>query len=205
MSVEYSKCRICKEKDRTENMLMPCKCGTWVHRSCLNKKRISDPSYYDSCPICGAHYNFEKKKIPEWKKTTEIVLSVVFDLLAFITLFLLFSYLIGKLIQKSGKKPLNISNSTILGSAIVFGILGIIAFIVAIFYLAQNNPFFINTVDCNDENAFVIFIIIGAVTVLTATVYVTYITLKERLEKHKRAIGVKENVVRDYLRGVDNI
>ena len=186
-------------------MIMPCKCGTWVHRSCLNKKRISDASYYDSCPMCGAHYNLEKKVIPEWQKTAEIVLSVVFDLLAFITAFLFLSYIVGKLIQKSGKRPLNISNSTVLGAAIVFGILGIIIFIIAIFYVAQSNPFFINTVDCNDENAFVIFIIIGAVAVISATAYVTYITLKKRLEKHKRAIGVKENIVQDYLRGVDNI
>lgn len=205
MSIEYSKCRICKEKDRTENMLMPCLCGTWVHRSCLNKKRISDPSYYDSCPICGAHYNFEKKKIPEWKKITQIVLSVVFDLLTFIALFVIFSYIIGKLIQKTGQKPLGITNSTVLGAAIVFCVLGVITVIVAILYVAQNNPFIINTFDCNDENAFVVFIIIGAVAVLSATAYVTYITLKKRLDKHKRAVGVKENVVHDYLRGVDNI
>lgn len=205
MSIVYSKCRICHEKDRTENMLMPCKCGNWVHRSCLNKKRISDPSYYDSCPICGAHYNFEKKEIPEWRKTTEIVLSVLFDLLAFILLFTVSSYLLGKLIQKTNHKPLNISNSTLLGAAIIFGILGIIIVIVSVFYAAQYNPFFINTVDCNDENALVVFIIIGAVAVVSATVYFTYQTLKDRLERHKRAVGVKENVVQDYLRGVDNI
>ena len=205
MSIDYSKCAICREKDHTTNMIMPCKCGTWVHRACLDKKRIKDRRYYDSCPICNVKYNLEVNKIPEWKKKAEIYLSVLRDLLFGILLFIIASNLLGRLCFRFNLTVTNINNQTLLGAAVICFVCGIIAFIFGIFYVADNQPIFLYQMNFNDQNAFVVFIIIGCIAVVSTVVYFTYKTLKERLEEHERSVGVKENIVQDYLRGVDNI
>lgn len=60
---EVHQCRICLEED-CEEMVSPCLCsGTnaWVHRTCLDKWRISDSGFnsFHECPTCKFKYEFE--------------------------------------------------------------------------------------------------------------------------------------------------
>ncbi|OHT10663.1 hypothetical protein TRFO_04165 [Tritrichomonas foetus] len=206
MSIDYSKCRICKEKDHTNKMIMPCKCGTWVHRSCLNKKRVSDPAYYESCPICGATYNFEFKKMPEWKKHFQIISSVILDVISICSMFALSSFILGKLFITFNIKSELIPNPTLFGGAIICGIIG---FCIIIYAMSQGGFFYFypsNFYSGNNNNdALMAFVVIGIVAVFASLIYYTYYITKSRYERHRRAVGVKENVVTDYLKGVDKI
>lgn len=58
-------CRICYEEGG-HDLIAPCLCKgscKWVHRSCLDKWRVSDSGYnsFNQCPQCKFHYIFEQK------------------------------------------------------------------------------------------------------------------------------------------------
>lgn len=185
---------------------MPCKCDKWVHRSCLNRKRISDSKYFDHCPVCGTDYNLEVKEISKIKVITEIGFSIFVDLFVFVSLFLLISKLIGILLVKFGSNE-STTNPTYRGALILFGIVGFIGIIMGIIALVRSNAVFFDFpfISANDDNALLVFVIIGIVIVAIATFYWAYITAQKRYQRHKRAVDVKKYVVTDYLRGINNV
>jgi hypothetical protein len=204
--MDYAKCAFCKEKDHTKNMLMPCSCDHWVHRDCLNKKRIADPKYFSECPVCKSAYNLEQKPIPEWRKYGEIVGSVLLDLTSFVILFAAASILTGKLLVRMNFHPE--MRPGYLGACVIFGILGFGAFIAGLFMIMRDQPvyfFWMHGMDCHNEGAPLVFITIGAIVVTGAAVWWAYVTIKARIEKHQRAIAVREFVVKDYTRGIQDI
>ena len=203
--MDYAKCSICKEKDFTNNLIVPCKCDKYVHRSCLNKKRIKEPAYFDQCPICAATYNMEKKEIPEWKKITQIVFSVIFDFMTFIITFVAASSIFGWVLVKLGIKFAWTDKPFFIGSIVMIGILGFISFLYGLMLIMKDNIFFLHNLDFRGENALFLFLIIGAIVLISASIYWIYKTLKERIEHHKRSIGVKEFEVKDYTRGIEDI
>jgi hypothetical protein len=203
--MDYSKCAICKEKDHTGNMLRACKCDQWTHRDCLNKKRISDASYFASCPVCGTDFNMEKKEISEWRKIAEIIGSVLLDLCGFTVAFAGAAALFGRFLIWMGVHTTFGPNT--LGALTMFGILGVITMIIGIAQLARDGGmiYFMHGMNFRDDSAVAVFVIIGILVAVGATIYWTVKTIRERIAKHKRAIGVRELVVQDYTRGIDDI
>ncbi|KAH0793255.1 hypothetical protein GPJ56_002813 [Histomonas meleagridis] len=205
MSVDYSKCWICKEKDQTANMIVPCKCDRWVHRSCLNKKRISDAAYYDHCPICNTSYNLEVKPMSKYRVAAEIIGSVLLDILVAVAIFVISSKILGTILIKCHVTYKTTSNPTLMGALTIFAIIGIISIIFGIFYISQNGVIWLDLPDFRGDNAGTVLVVIGIIVVAIASIYWIYITLKNRFERHQRAVGVKQNVVTDYLRGINNV
>jgi uncharacterized membrane protein len=204
--MDYAKCAFCKEKDHTKNMLMPCRCDHWVHRDCLNKKRIADPNYFSECPVCKSAYNLEQKKIPEWRKYAEIIGSVVLDLATFAMLFCAASIATGKLLI--ALKVESRLTPGQLGAFVICGVLGFIAFIAGIVMIMKDQPVYLywfHGIQCDNDSAPLIFVTIGAIVLAIAAVWWAVVTIKARIEKHQRAIGVKEFVVKDYTRGIQDL
>jgi hypothetical protein len=202
--MDYAKCALCKEKDHTGNMIRACKCDQWTHCDCLNKKRISDAQYFSSCPDCGSDYNMEKQEFPEWRKIAEIVGSVLLDLSGFILAFGAGSLVIGKVFIFFGVQTT--LKPHIYGGLVVLGVLGFVALVYGIAMTARGAFWFPMHLNVGrDNNAMILLIVIGAIVVITAAVYWTCVTIKERVEKHRRSIGVREFVVKDYARGVGDI
>ena len=200
--MDYSKCSLCKEKDITENMIMPCKCNQWVHKSCLNKKRIADPTYFDECPVCKSKYCLEKKIIPEWKKIAEIVFSVVIDLLLFVSAFTAGASILGWIIAKCGITFSWTNKPFLIGATVLMGVLGFIAMIYGMLRIFRDNVIMLHNIDFRGDNALIMFVVIGCVVLLFGIAYWLYVTLKYRIERHKRAVGVKEFEVKDFTRGI---
>jgi hypothetical protein len=202
--MDYAKCALCKEKDHTGNMIRACKCDQWTHRECLNKKRVSDAKYFSSCPVCGSDYNMEKQVIPEWRKIAEIVFSVFSDLCGFALVFAAGSFVLGRFLIFCGAQTT--FKPHVFGALVAFGILGFIALVYGLSTMAHGGFWFPLHMDFGrNDGAIVVLIVLGAIIVVAAAVYWTVTTLQERLAKHRRSIGVKEFVVRDYSRGINDI
>lgn len=208
MNTDYSKCWVCREKDQTANMIMPCKCDRWVHRSCLNRKRISDPAYFDHCPDCGTDYNLEVRELSVCRACTQIALSIIADLAIFASSFALLSYLIGLAMLKLGVAQ-DTSHPALNGVLVLFGVIGFAAVIFMIVTVARRPgavlDFPLLNSDGGGEGALVALVVIGFVIVVAGTFYWVFDTAKKRYQRHKRAVDVKRYVVTDYLRGINNV
>jgi hypothetical protein len=203
--MDYAKCAICKEKDHTGNMLRACKCDQWTHRDCLNKKRVSDASYFASCPVCGADFNMEKREISECRKISEIVGSVLLDLCAFVVMFVGAAAVFGRFLIWTGVGTT--LGPTVVGALTMFGILGVLAMIVGLVHLTRDGGmiYFMHGMNFRDDSALTVFVVIGILVAVGAAIYWTVKTIKERIAKHKREIGVRELVVQDYTRGINDV
>jgi hypothetical protein len=202
--MDYAKCVLCKEKDHTGNMIRACKCDQWTHRDCLNKKRVSDAKSFSSCPVCGSDYNMEKHEIAEWRKIAEIIGSVLIDLCGFVLAFVAGSLVLGEFLIFCGAETT--LKPPIFGALVIFGVLGFIALVYGLSQMAHGGIWFPMHMDVGrNDGALVMLIVIGAIGVVAAAIYWTVVTVKERIEKHKRSVGVREFVVRDYTRGVSDI
>jgi Na+/melibiose symporter-like transporter len=71
--------------------------------------------------------------------------------------------------------------------------------------MGHQNFFFMPHFECRDESALFAFVIIGAVVLVAVTLWWSYKTISERIERHKRSVGVKEFIVTDYTRGIADI
>lgn len=199
---EYAKCSLCNEKDLTENLLIPCKCNRWVHRSCLNKKRIESKEYFDRCPVCEAEYCMQQKQYPNWRKYAEIYGSLIRDLMLFATLFLAASFVTGTIARKLGIQtgfP-----DTVFGGFVICGVVGFVVAIYTMIMLANDGSFFIlNAPDMQGDNMLVMFVVIGVIALVVGTGYWFVKAFQDRLERHERAFGVKEKIVLDYAAGTE--
>lgn len=203
--MNYAKCSICHEKDFTENMLIPCKCDRWVHRKCLDKRRVSSAEHYEKCPECGSTYQTEKKVIPEWIKYTQIIGSVILDLCIFISMFTFASIVTGKVLKKFGYQVAGYSEA-VTGCLVICGVVGFVVVVCAMVSSWKNGCVgggFMPMHSDSSDNVITILVIIGIIALITATAYWMYHAISERIAKHKRSVGVKENVVIDYTRGID--
>lgn len=194
---EFAKCALCNQKDSTENLLMPCKCHRWVHRACLNKRRVESQEFFDHCPVCGTEYCIQQKQYPNWRKYVEIYGSVLRDLLVMGAIFLAASMATGKIMRILGIVT-KYSDSTV-GAMVIAGVVGFIACVCAMFYLLQeSNVYLFDLPDCRGDNAAIVFVVIGVAVLIGGTSYWIVITVQERLKRHERAFGVKEKIVLDY-------
>lgn len=157
------------------------------------------------CPVCGSKYNLQKKEIPQWKVYADITLSVIIDFGLISLWFVLLSFLLGSLMVYFGVQFEITSNPLLMGAMVLIVILGFVSFIFGLTMIARDNIFFLNGINCNGDNAIMVFFVIGAIVVLCASVYWIYVTLNERIEHHQRRVGVKQFVVRDFTRGIDLI
>lgn len=194
--MEFAKCSICHQKDSTDTMLMPCMCKRWTHQECLDKKRIEESSHFDRCPLCGEHYKIEEHRLTDMSRKLQISMLVGLDIVIFSLLFLVSSYLAGKILVLTN---VNLKYSPQIGGVLVVCvILLFIAFIFGIISIARGKFIFLNGIDCRQKYAVAILVAIGVFVLAAATVYWIVTTVTERFRSHIRRVDVKTNVVIDY-------
>jgi len=84
--MEEKSCKYCLESEK-EGLISPCICrGTlqWVHRSCLDKWRMTIPSeslhdHFYQCELCHKKYQFEEVKIHRslWEKICPFLITLI--------------------------------------------------------------------------------------------------------------------------------
>ena len=96
-------CIICLEDTKANELLKPCKCNSFVHRSCLKKwiEIKSDPEF---CEICRSKYNVDFIIIPIQERTIIldniynnslndnlfIIISIIMSLMLIVIIFVTF-------------------------------------------------------------------------------------------------------------------
>jgi predicted membrane channel-forming protein YqfA (hemolysin III family) len=145
----------------------------------------------------------EKKVISPWKKYGQIVASVLLDVFVFFVAFVTASAILGKVLFACGIK--SEYKPVVVGSVVILGVLGLISVIYALSGVMQGNIFWMPNLECRDESALMVFVVIGVIVLIGAVIWYSWKTIDERIQKHKRAVGVKEFVVTDYTRGISDI
>jgi cytochrome bd-type quinol oxidase subunit 2 len=145
-------------------------------------------------------------KCQKYAKLTGLVL---FDLACFATVFVAASILIGKLLI--AKKVETNLKPRALGALVLMGLYGLVAVIIGFVVIIRNHrtesqsqsssssgpPVPVYTSDSGASGAAVGFVIAVAIVVIIASVWLAYVTIKSRVERHQRAVGVNEFAVVD--------
>ncbi|OQR91154.1 hypothetical protein THRCLA_09090 [Thraustotheca clavata] len=130
-------CYICLDSDVKSEIIAPCSCSTYVHRSCLEKWRLTSTSEeaLTHCPTCRSRYRLEgASSIIVWvlghsRLHVAIAAVAVISLMGF-TAYWLDVHMINSFVAKTflGHSTKNCVFYVILGIALLLALLVIILF-----------------------------------------------------------------------------
>jgi RING-variant domain len=224
--MEEKICRYClenetKEEKKLETLIAPCACkGThkWVHRSCLDKWRITvalDPfhDHFFQCEICHKKFQFEKIDIHRttWEKIYPFLRTLI-EFFVFCAIFSWTCYGIGLWIVRSyhpsflGDIDENLS-IWVYGSLFVHMAIGafVIIFVVCIFG-GSTYTWITGDTEMNNCRGVVFFIVvftIGAMIFLVSTIIFFCVLLYNRYTSHAHMRDVNYFIVKDLSRNVE--
>lgn len=118
-------------------------------------------------------------------------------------MFAFASLITGKGLKKVGYQMEGVSE-TVTGCLVICGVLGCVAVVFGLMCMIRDGGFMPHVVpNCDSDSALAMFVIIGIIVLVGAAIYWSYYTIRKRIDRHRRSVGVKENVVVDYTRGID--
>jgi hypothetical protein len=214
--MDMAECAFCQQEEKMANMLIPCSCNHWVHRTCLDKRRIADAQCFTQCRVCHSIYNLEHKQIAKWQKSALVIGCVLLDLMCLVLLLTATSFILGT--SLIAMKCETTMNPGALGALVILGTYGVVSLIVGLTaarwqhpQLGANTwiimfPLPIPCYDCCRWWAIIelVLLLILAIPKMVSLVVIpslqlAYVPIKARIDTHRRAVAVMEFVVVDYL------